>query len=198
MVSVPILITGIGLLILLNSVFACMEIALVSVPRARLKRFEKEKKPGARTAISLQKDIDGFFATVQVGVTFIGTLSSAIGGASAVDLFSPMLQAVGITPDSTAGHVISILVISVLIAYVNLIIGELVPKSIARRYPGTISLMFAKPFSIFARIFTPVVWFLTASTRAVLRTIGIRTTAKAPSLTPEELRMMASELVETH
>ncbi len=197
MASTPVLITAIALLIMLNSVFACMEIALVSVPRARLKRFEKEKRPGAATALALQKDIDVFFATVQVGVTFIGTLSSAIGGSAAVEMFTPLMEALGIRPESAAGHVIAILAVSVSIAYVNLIIGELVPKSLARRYPGRISLLLARPLAIFARWFRPVVWFLTTSTRAVLRLLAIKLSQKAPALTPEELRMMATELVET-
>ncbi len=196
--STAILIIGIGLLILLNSLFACMEIALVSVPRARLKRFEKEGRPGAATAIALQKDIDYFFATVQVGVTFIGTLSSAIGGAAAVGIFTPVIRFFGVEPESTLGHVLAILGVSIFIAYTNLIIGELAPKSVARRYPGRISLKFAKPFGVFSRVFRPVVLFLTASTRLVLRIIGIRLSTKTPGLTSEELRMMATELVETH
>ncbi len=195
--STPILITTIGLLILLNSVFVCVEMALVSVPRARLKRYEKEKLPGARTAIGLQKDIDVFFATVQIGVTFIATLSSAIGGASAVDMFTPLLEKIGISPDSALGHIMAVLLVSVAIAYVSVVVGELAPKSLARRYPGKISLLLAKPFSIIANIFRPIVWFLTKSTRAFLRLFGFKADQKSASFTPEELRMMASELVES-
>jgi putative hemolysin len=197
MASIPVLITAIGLLIILNSVFACMEIALVSVPRARLKRFQKEKRPGASTALELQRDIDFFFATVQVGVTFIATLSSAIGGSAAVEIFTPLMEMIGVRPESAAGHAIAILGVSVSIAYVNLIVGELVPKSVARRYPGRISLLLARPLAIFAKWLKPVVWFLTGSTRAVLRLLRIKLNHKAPALTAEELRMMATELVET-
>lgn len=82
-------------LILLNGLFACMEIAVVSVPRTRLKRFQKEKRPGAATAIALQKEIDRFFATVQIGVTFVATLSSALAGASAHEIFAPVSCKVG-------------------------------------------------------------------------------------------------------
>ncbi|MBI5249010.1 MAG: HlyC/CorC family transporter [Desulfomonile tiedjei] len=195
MASLPLLVATIGALIVLNGLFSCMEIALVSVPRARLKRFQKEKLPGATTALALQKDIDRFFATVQTGVTFVATLTSAIGGASAQDLFSPVLEGVGISPESTAGQVIAILAVSVTISYVTLVIGELVPKSLARRYPGRISLKFARPFKVFASWMLPVVFLLTASTRGVLRVLGIKD-VHAPSLTAEELRLMASELVE--
>jgi putative hemolysin len=195
--SVPLLVIAIVLLILVNGLFACMEIALVSVSKARLKRFEKEKRPGASTAVALQKDIDSFFAAVQIGVTFIASLSSAIGGASAIEIFSPILQKLGISLDSTTAHVIAVLGVTVLISYVTLVIGELAPKSIARRYPGRISLLFAGPFRVFAKWTRPVIWVLTASTRCVLRIIGIVPSTPGPVLTPEEFRMMASELLET-
>lgn len=194
--SLPVLMATIFFLILLNGLFACMEIALVSVPRARLKRFQKENLPGASTAISLQKDIDRFFATVQVGVTFIGTLTSAIGGASAHELLYPFLQKMGISPHSAVGQILPILVVTVTISYVSLVLGELVPKSLARKYPGRISLKFAGPFKVFASWMLPAVSLLTVSTRGVLRLMGIKE-RQAPALTPEELRLMASELVES-
>jgi putative hemolysin len=183
-------------LIFLNGLFACMEIAVVSVPRTRLKRFQKEKRPGAATAIALQKEIDRFFATVQIGVTFVATLSSALAGASAHEIFTPVLEKLGVSADSATGHALSILAISVTLSYVTLVIGELVPKSLARRYPGRISLMFARPFKIFADSMLPVVWVLTKSTTGVLKLLRIKETA-TPPLTPEELRMMASELLES-
>ena len=111
--SLPSLVAVIGLLVLINGLFASMEIALVSVPRARLKRFKNEKRPGASTAISLQKNIDDFFATVQIGVTFVATLSSAIGGAAAVGVFSPIIDAMGISPSSVLGHAVAILFVTV-------------------------------------------------------------------------------------
>lgn len=194
---VAVLILAMGILITLNGLFACMEIAVVSVPRARLRRYEKEKRPGAVKAINLQKDIDRFFATVQVGVTFIGTLTSVIGGASATELLTPLLDKFGIAVSSPTGRVLSLLSVTVLISYFILVIGELVPKSIARRYPGRVSLAFAGPFRLFSKIAGPVVWFLTLSTRLVLGLIGIRPSDTAAGLTAEDFRMMASELVET-
>lgn len=196
MASLPILAVTIVSLILLNGLFSCMEMALVSVPRARLKRFQKEKLPGASTALALQKDIDRFFATVQVGVTFVATLTSAIGGASAHELLSPVLEELGIPSGSTAGRVIAIFAVTVTIAYVTLVIGELVPKSLARRYPGRISLKFARSFKVFASWMLPAVSVLTMSTRAVLRVMGIKD-APAHIFTAEELRLLASELVES-
>ncbi len=197
MASLPILVCVIGLLILVNSLFACIEIALVSVPRSRLKRFQNEKKPGASTAIFLQKNIDDFFATVQIGVTFVGTLSSVIAGAFAGDLFSPLISAAGVAPSSSFGKVLALLGATISISYISLVVGELVPKSLARRYPGRISLILARPFRVFAAIMRPVVRVLTASTRAVLKLIKIGPSSKAAAMTPEELRMMASELVES-
>jgi putative hemolysin len=195
--SLPVLVCVIGLLILLNSLFACLEIALISVPRARLKRFENENLPGASTAIFLQRNIDDFFAAVQIGLTFIATLSSAIAGAFSGELFAPLIAAIGVSPTSTSGKVLALLGVTVTISYLSLVFGELVPKSLARRYPGRISLALARPFRIFSAIARPVVRLLTASTRVVLRLIRIQPSSKGAILTPEEFRMMASELVES-
>src|SRR5271157_5448699 len=142
--SLPVLVCVIGLLILLNSLFACLEIALISVPRARLKRFENENLPGASTAIFLQRNIDDFFAAVQIGLTFIATLSSAIAGAFSGELFAPLIAAIGVSPTSTSGKVLALLGVTVTISYLSLVFGELVPKSLARRYPGRISLALAR------------------------------------------------------
>jgi putative hemolysin len=191
------LIAAILLLTLLNSLFVCMEMALVSVPRARLKKYKQEHRPGASVAIRLQKDIDSFFAVVQIGITFVMTLSSALGGAGAVELFTPVLNKLGIPIDSMTAQILSILAITVTIAYVNLVIGELVPKSLARRQPGRVSLLFAPLFGVISKWLKPVVVLLTASTRLFLRLIGVKAVTTIPTLTPEELRLAASELVET-
>ena len=195
--SLAVLVCVIGLLILLNGLFACLEIALVSVPRARLKRFENEKLPGASTAIFLQRNIDDFFAAVQIGITFIATLSSAIAGAFSGELFAPLIEAIGVSPTSAWGQLLALLGVTVTISYLSLVFGELVPKSLARRYPGRISLILARPFRIFSAIARPAVRILTASTRVVLRLIRIQPSSKGAILTPEEFRMMASELVES-
>lgn len=195
--SLPVLVCVIGVLILLNSLFACLEIALVSVPRARLKRFENEKLPGASTAIFLQRNIDDFFAAVQIGLTFIATLSSALAGAFSGELFAPLITAIGLSPTSPWGKLLALLGVTVTISYLSLVFGELVPKSLARRYPGRISLILARPFRIFSAVARPVVRLLTASTRIVLRLFGIQPASTGAILTPEEFRMMASELVES-
>ena len=195
--SLPVLVCVIGLLILLNGLFACLEIALVSVPRARLKRFENEELPGASTAIFLQRNIDDFFAAVQIGITFIATLSSALAGAFSGELFAPLIGAIGVSPASPWGKLLALLGVTVTISYLSLVFGELVPKSLARRYPGRISLILARPFRIFSAIARPVVRLLTASTRVVLRLFRIQPSSKGAILTPEEFRMMASELVES-
>lgn len=197
MYSLPLVVSIILLLIVLNGLFAAMEIALVSVSRARLRRFEQENRAGASAALFLQKHIDEFFATVQIGITFVATLSSAIGGAVSVELFAPALEYMGIEPSSHTGNLIALLGITLCISYVSLIIGELVPKSLARRYPGTLSTTFAKPFLLFSKIAAPAVRFLSLSTRAVLKAFRVRLDWKASGLTTEEFRMMAWELAES-
>lgn len=197
MSSLTLVLAGIFVLILLNGLFSCMEIALVSVSRARLKRFEQEKKSGATAALFLQKNIDDFFATVQIGITFVGTLSAAIGGESSLELFTPLLEAVGVSPTSSTGRILSLVGITICISYATLVLGELVPKSLARRYPGTISISLAGFFRSVSTVMNPAVKILSASTWAILRLLRIPTGKKTMSLTTEEFRMMALELVET-
>lgn len=197
MLSLPLVVSVIGFLILLNGVFACMEIALVSVSRVRLRRLQQENKPGASAAISLQKNFDDFFATVQIGVTFVATLSSVLGGASASELFGPLLAFAGISSASYTGHILALVAITLCISYVSLVIGELVPKSLARRYPASISTALAGPFRTFSKLMTPAVRILSASTWAVLKAFRIPERRKGYALTTEEFRMLASELLET-
>jgi putative hemolysin len=197
MFSLPVVLTIILFLIVLNGLFAAMEIALVSVSRARLRRFEQENRAGASAALHLQKRIDEFFATVQIGITFVATLSSAIGGAVSGELFAPLLDYMGIPSGSFAGNTIALLGITMCVSYVSLIVGELVPKSLARRYPGTLSSTFAPPFLVFSKITAPAVRFLSLSTRVVLKALRIPLDSKALGLTTEEFRMMAWELAES-
>lgn len=197
MSSVTLILIVVFLLILLNGFFACMEIALVSVSRARLRRLEKEKRPGATAALFLQRHIDDFFATVQIGITFVGTLSAAIGGDASVELFTPLMEKAGISPTSTTGRVLALVGIALCISYVSLVVGELVPKSLARRYPGTISTRLAGFFKSFSRFMTPAVRVLSGSTSVILRILRVPESKKPMSLTTEEFRMMAAELVES-
>ncbi len=198
MSSVTLILVIVILLILLNGFFACMEIALVSVSKARLKRLEKEKRPGATAALFLQRHIDDFFATVQIGITFIGTLSAAIGGDSSVKLFRPLLEIAGISPESPSGRILALVGVAICISYFSLVVGELVPKSLARRYPGAVSTRLAGFFKAFSKFMTPAVRVLSGSTSVVLKILRVPESQKPASLTTEEFRMMAAELVENH
>jgi CBS domain containing-hemolysin-like protein len=91
----------------------------------RLKRFENEELPGASTAIFLQRNIDDFFAAVQIGITFIATLSSALAGAFSGELFAPLIGAIGVSPASAWGKLLALLGVTVTISYLSSY-GELV------------------------------------------------------------------------
>jgi len=197
MSSITLILFGIGFLILLNGLFASMEIALVSVSKARLRRLEAEKKPGAKAALFLQSNMDKFFATVQVGITFIATLSAAIGGESSVELFAPLLEGAGIDPSSSVGRVTALAGVTIGISYVSLVVGELVPKSLGRRYPGKISTLLAGFFKSFSIVVAPAIKILSGSTSLILRILRVPESKKAANITTEEFRIMARELVET-
>ncbi|MDQ7784108.1 MAG: hemolysin family protein [Desulfomonilaceae bacterium] len=197
MSSMTLILVAIVILILVNGLFASMEIALVSVSNARLRRLEQEGRPGAKAALYLQGNMDKFFAVVQIGITFVATLSAAIGGDASVELFTPLLETAGIDPLSPGGRIASLIGVTVSISYVSLVIGELVPKSLARRYPGRVSTLFARFFKAFAVIMAPAVKILSGSTALILKIFRVPQSRKAAKITTEEFRIMARELVES-
>ena len=166
------------LLLVANGVFAMAEIAIVSARKARLKKLADEGSSSAKAALALAEDPTRFLSTVQIGITLVGVLAGAFGGATLSDRLALVLARVEVlAPYASA---LSIFIVVSLITYFSLIIGELVPKRVALSNPEGRALLVAKTMRGLSRAAAPFVWLLTASSDVVLKVFGLGKTFEAP------------------
>ena len=182
-------------LIIVNSVFAMAEIALVSARKARLVPVAEAGNRGAQAALELKADPSRLLSTVQIGVTLIAVLSGTFGEATLGDQLERQLATY---PGFTAryAHVISMAVVVIGISYFSLILGELVPKRLALVHPERIAAALGRIMRAIARVGAPIEWLLSASTNLVLRLMPLRSQGTAP-VTDEEISFMLREGVAT-
>src|ERR671938_1258659 len=153
-------------LLLVNGIFAMSELAVVSARKVRLERRAEEGDAGARAALALATEPAEFLSAVQVGITLIGVLSGAFGGATiAAALASRFEQVPALAP---YGEALALGIVVAGITYLSLVVGELVPKRIALTRPEAIASLIARPVGLVARVFKPLVALLTASTNFIL------------------------------
>jgi putative hemolysin len=186
-------ITIILLLLAANGVFAMTEIAVVSARKARLKRLAAQGDARAAAALQLAESPNTFLPTVQVGITLVGVLAGAFGGATIAEEIAAALQSV--PPLAPYGKAIGIAVVVITITYLSLVIGELVPKRLALANPEGIARVMARPMKALARAANPAVKLLGLSTDVVLRLFGARRDAK-PKFRTEEVKVMIEEGLE--
>ncbi|HEX2100073.1 MAG TPA: hemolysin family protein, partial [Candidatus Synoicihabitans sp.] len=166
------------LLLVANGVFAMAEIAIVSSRKARLKKLADEGSAKARTALALAQEPTAFLSTVQIGITLVGVLAGAFGGATLAEKLAVLLSRVPVlAPYSSA---LAIFVVVGLITYFSLIIGELVPKRVALNNPEGRAMLIARQMSTLARVGKPFVWLLTVSTNGLLKLFGLGQEPEAP------------------
>lgn len=178
------------LLIVLNGLLAMSELALVSARRARLEHLAGQGHRGARTALRLIDDPSGFLSTVQIGITLVGILAGAFGGATLADRLGDWLN--GFPALAPHGDRIAIGLVVVAITYLSLIVGELVPKRIALTDPERTAAMVARPMRRLAAVAAPGVWILRASTEAVLALLGLSGT-RSETVTEDEVKSLIAE-----
>jgi len=178
------------LLIALNGVLALSEIAVIGSRRARLQQLAEAGSAGAAAALQLAAEPTRFLSTVQVGITSLGILSGAIGQATiAARLRGTFEQVPWLQP---AAGPLSVTVLVVILTYVSLIVGELVPKRIALTRPERFASLMAKPMRWLSVASRPLVGLLTVSTDSLLALFRIRT-PDGPSVTPEEIRVLIDQ-----
>ncbi len=183
-------------LILAAGLFSLSEIAVISARRSRIRQLAEEGNDRARFLVKLHADPDRFFATVQVGVTVIQSVASALGGALAVEFLKPALAPLlaGIPAAGLEGYAepIALFVVVLTISYLTLTLGELVPKSIGLEFSEGLALRLARPLDYLARLAGPFVRFLTASTRGVMRLFG-KGSKVSPFVSQEEIKFLVRE-----
>jgi putative hemolysin len=177
-------------LILLNGFFALSEMAIVSSRRGRLQQYAIDGRRGAAAALKLADDPSGFLSTVQIGITVIAILSGAYGEAAIAGPFAAALADVPYIGQHASAIATGVVISS--IAFVSLIIGELVPKRLALRNPESLACMVAGPMRVLSRIAAPIVWLLSSALELVLR-LFTPPSADDPRTTEEEVKTLIAE-----
>ncbi len=158
------------LLLLLNGIFAMAEIALISARRSRLTILADAGRKGAKLALKLGENPERFLSTVQVGITLVGVLAGAYGGKSLAPYVAPLLEQVPLL--APYADRIAFWTVVVLITYFSLVVGELVPKGLALRFPEAIASAMARPMQFLSIAAKPLVSFLELSTKLLLKLFG--------------------------
>ena len=182
------------MLILVNGALAGSEIAVVSVRKTRLQKLLEEGRKSAVALKKLRKDPEAFLATVQIGITIIGSSAGAFGGAAIADELVPVIARVELLK-SNAEQLSLGLVIGT-ISFLSLVIGELVPKSLALRSGERYALLISRPLLMLSFVAKPLVWFLTLSSNIILRLFGDRTNFAESRLSPGEIQQLVDEATE--
>ncbi|SHH74461.1 putative hemolysin [Sporobacter termitidis DSM 10068] len=178
------------LLIALNAVFACAEIAVISMNDNKLAKLTAAGDKRAVRLSSLTAQPARFLATIQVGITLAGFLGSAFAADNFSGKLTEWLVSLGVRIPAATLDTISVILITIILSYFTLVLGELVPKRIAMRKAEKLALGMSGLIFVISKIFAPVVWFLTVSTNGLLRLLGIDPRAEDEEVTEEEIRMM--------
>lgn len=178
------------LLIVANGIFAMSELAIVSARKVRLQRQASEGSEAARAALELANTPDRFLSTVQIGITLIGILAGAFGGATIAEQIA---AAVSRVPALAAyGEAIGLAVVVVAITYFSLVIGELVPKRLALSNTERIALLVARPMRFLSWLATPFVSLLSFSTSTVVKLLRLKPSTDPP-ITEEEIKIFIEQ-----
>ena len=178
------------LLILLNGLFVAAEIAFVTVRRTRLDELADEGDRRAARALRLLKDPGRFLAVIQVAITFLGALASAVAAVSIVELLATPLS--GVSWIGERAGALALLVVTLLVSIVSIVLGELIPKGFALANPDRIALAASGPISLFAKIVSPLVALLVLLTKVISKPFGIDPT-RTPELSAAEIRLIVEQ-----
>jgi putative hemolysin len=179
--------------ILANGYFSGSEIAVVSARAGRLAGLRDAGHPGAASALRLKEAPAAFLATIQIAITSVGTLASAVGGAAAVKALTPRLARLPVPGAADWAEPVALGAVILLITYGSLVLGELVPKALALRNPERVACFVARPVEFLSRASHGLVRLLTASTNLVLLALGQSRAAEAPPVSEDDVRYLVRE-----
>jgi putative hemolysin len=184
-------------LILVGGFFAASEIALITVKRHRLHQLVSEGNRAAHIAERLTNDPSRFLATIQIAITFLGFLASAVGAFALSGALAGLIRLIPLDPLKNAADGISFVLITLLIALASIIIGELVPKTLALTFAERFALVVARPIGWLDILLRPVVWLVSTVSNALVRMLGGKNRPQAGYLSTEELKMLVETGSET-
>jgi putative hemolysin len=177
-------------LIVVSGFFAASELALITVKRHRLTQLASEGNRSARTAERLVQDPSRFLATIQVALTFLGFLASAVGAVSFSGAIADVLRIIPWDPIRQTAATIAFLFTTLLIALASIIIGELAPKTLALSFTERFALAVAQPIGFMERVLSPFVWLVTLVSGIIVRAFGGKVRPQAGYLSTEELKLL--------
>jgi putative hemolysin len=178
-------------LIVANGVFAGAEIAVVASRRTRIVELAEQGRGSARAVLGLRDNPERFLATVQVGITVVGATAAAFGGVAIAERLTPVLQQIPALAEHAEGAALGLVV--AVISYLSIVIGELVPKSLALRSAEQYALWVAKPLLALSWLARPIVWLLSTSANLLLKPFGDQTTFTETRHSAEELHQLVEE-----
>ena len=180
-------------LIFANGFFAAAEIAMIATRKSRIDALLEKGVKSAAAVARLKNDPDRFLATVQIGVTVVSSLASAIGGAAAISYLKLQIAVLSLPLAARWAEAIALLIVVLPISYLSLVLGELVPKSLALRYSEQIACFVARPIEFLARVSALFVKALTASSNFVLKIFGGNDNESASFISVDEIKSLIRE-----
>ncbi|MTJ06678.1 hemolysin family protein [Anabaena sp. UHCC 0204] len=190
MSSISFEILTILVLILANGIFSMSEMAVVSARKVRLQQLANQGDVNANAALRLAESPNHFLSIVQVGITLINILNGVFGGATIAKRLEEYIKPIPTLANYS--HAIAVGIVVLIITYLSLIVGELVPKRLALNNPERVAALVAIPMSALAKLASPIVYLLSASTDLVLRILGI-TPSTEPQVTEEEIKILIEQ-----
>ncbi|OFT56247.1 hypothetical protein HMPREF3159_09520 [Brachybacterium sp. HMSC06H03] len=178
------------LFVLIGGVFAGTEMAIVNLRESQIDQLEESGPRGAKTA-TMVRDPNQFLSAVQIGVTVAGFFSSAYGASTIAPSLVPVLTGLGL-PEATAGTA-ALIGMTLIIAYLSLVLGELVPKRLAMQNALGMTRIVGPPLHLFGQLMRPVIWLLSASTNLVVRLLGGDPSANREAVSAEEIKAMVRD-----
>ena len=173
--------------------FAAAEIALISARRAALQQHAESGSSGAKTALKLIEDPTRLLSTIQICITVVGFLAASAGAVTLAKPVEAWLRGLGMDWLARLAPGLAVVLVTLLISYVTLIFGELVPKRIGLQRAEKVAMGVAAPVLWLERAFAPLVWLLTVSTNAVSRAIGMKSKGGRPGVSEEEIKLLVTE-----
>ncbi len=174
------------ILVMINAFFASAEMAIVSINKTKITLLAEDGNKKAKLLLGLLKEPSNFLATIQVGITFAGFFASASAATSISSGLAEFLSGLGVPYSSN----IAILLITLLISYITLVLGELLPKRIALQNTEKVAMFTVKPVIFISKLTKPFVWFLSASTNLLLRILGVKTEGLEEKVSREEIKSL--------
>ncbi|HEX5040018.1 MAG TPA: hemolysin family protein [Candidatus Limnocylindria bacterium] len=178
------------LLILVGGFFAASEIALITVKRHRLSQLADDGNRAARTAHRLTEDPSRFLATIQIAITFLGFLAGAAGAQAFSGYLAELIDDIPISLIANAADTIAFVIVTLAIALASIVVGELVPKTLALNFPERLALFVAAPISFIEGALRPIVWFVTRISAVLVRLLGGKEKPQGGYLSTEELKLL--------